>query len=69
LKVLGELPDKFKTLMGGKDGRSRNQISIAFGNDGELDLSLGLVREGECGFWRTAKPFPPTAKGRMFAMH
>ena len=37
----------------------RNRISIAFGNDGELDLSLGLVREGECGFWRTAKPFPP----------
>jgi hypothetical protein len=37
----------------------RNWISIAFGNDGELDLSLGLVREGECGFWSTAKPFPP----------
>ena len=37
----------------------RNRILIAFGNDGELDLSLGLVREGECGFWRTAKPFPP----------
>ncbi len=37
----------------------RNRISIAFGNDGELDLSLGLVREGECGFWCTAKPFPP----------
>jgi hypothetical protein len=37
----------------------RNWISIAFGNDGELDLSLGLVREGECGFWCTAKPFPP----------
>ncbi len=36
-----------------------NQISIAFGNDGELDLSLGLVGEEECGFWRTAKPFPP----------
>ncbi len=32
---------------------------IAFGNDGELDLSLGLVREGECGFWCTAKSFPP----------
>jgi len=30
----------------------RNRISIAFGNDGELDLYLGLVREGECGFWR-----------------
>jgi hypothetical protein len=28
----------------------RNRISIAFGDDGELDLSLGLVREGECGF-------------------
>jgi len=37
----------------------RNRVLIAFGNDGELDLSLGLVREGECGFWRTAKPFPP----------
>jgi hypothetical protein len=37
----------------------RNRISIAFGNDGELDLSLGLVREGECGFWCTAKPPPP----------
>jgi hypothetical protein len=37
----------------------RNQISIAYGSDGELDLSPGLVREGECGFWRTAKPFPP----------
>jgi hypothetical protein len=37
----------------------RNRILIAFGNDGELDLSLGLVREGECGFWRTAKPSPP----------
>ncbi len=37
----------------------RNRISIAFGNDGELDLSLGLVKEGECGFWHTAKPFPP----------
>jgi hypothetical protein len=37
----------------------RNRISIAFGNDGKLDLSLGLVREGECGFWCTAKPFPP----------
>ena len=37
----------------------RNQISIAFGNDGKLDLSLGLVREGECGIWRTAKSFPP----------
>jgi len=36
----------------------RNRISIAFDNDGELDLSLGF-REGECGFWRTAKPFPP----------
>ena len=37
----------------------RNRISIAYGSDGELDLSPGLVREGECGFWRTAKPFPP----------
>ena len=36
-----------------------NQISIAYGSDGKLDLSPGLVREGECGFWRTAKPFPP----------
>jgi hypothetical protein len=26
LKVLGELPDKFKLLMGGKDGRSSNKI-------------------------------------------
>jgi hypothetical protein len=25
----------------------RNRISIAFGNDGKLDLSLGLVREEE----------------------
>jgi len=46
----------------------RNQISIAYGSDGELDLSLGLVREGECGFWHTAKPSPLTAKGRMFTM-
>ncbi len=46
----------------------RNQILIAYGNDGELDLFLGLVREGECGFWCTAKPFSPTDKGRMFAM-
>jgi hypothetical protein len=37
----------------------RNRISIAFGNDGKLDLSPGIVREGECGFWRTAIPFPP----------
>ena len=37
----------------------RNRISIAFCNNGKLDLSLGLVREGECGFWRTAKPSPP----------
>ncbi len=37
-----------------------NRISIAYGSDGELNLSLGLVREGECGFWHTAKkPFPP----------
>jgi len=46
----------------------RNRISNAYGSDGELDLSPGLVREGECGFWHTAKPFTPTAKGRMFAM-
>jgi len=46
----------------------RNQILIAYGSDGELDLSLGLVREGECGFWCTAKLFPPTTKGRTFAM-
>ena len=46
----------------------RNRISIAYGSDVELDLSPGLVGEGECGFWRTAKPFPPTAIGRMFAM-
>jgi hypothetical protein len=37
----------------------RNRISIAYGSDGKLDLSPGLVREGECGFWCTAKPFPP----------
>ena len=36
--------------------------------DGKLNLSLGVVREKECEFWRTAKPFPPTAKGRMFGM-
>jgi len=46
----------------------RNWISNAYGSDGELDLSSGLVREEECGFWRTAKPFPPTAKGSLFAM-
>ena len=46
----------------------RNRISSAGGNDGQLDPSPGLVREGECGFWRTAKPFPPTTKGGMFAM-
>jgi hypothetical protein len=46
-----------------------NRISIAYVSDGKLDLSPGLVRERECGFWCTAKPFPPpTAKGRMFAM-
>jgi hypothetical protein len=37
----------------------RNRISIEFCNDGELNFSLGLVRDGECGFWRTAKTFPP----------
>ncbi len=37
----------------------RNQILIAYGSDGELDLSPGLVREGECGFWHIAKPFSP----------
>ncbi len=46
----------------------RNQISSVGGNDGELDPSPGLVREGECGFWCTAKPFPLTTKGGMFAM-
>ncbi len=35
-----------------------NRISIAFGSDAKLDLSPGVVREGECGFWHTAKPFP-----------
>ncbi len=37
----------------------RNRISIAYGSDGKLDLSPGLVSKGECGFWHTAKPFPP----------
>ena len=46
----------------------RNRISSAGGNEGQLDPSPGLVREGECGFWCTAKPFPPTTKGGMFAM-
>ncbi len=46
----------------------RNRISCAGGNDGQLDPSPGLVREGECGFWCTAKPFPTTTKGGMFAM-
>ena len=46
----------------------RNQILSAGGNNGQLDPSPGLVREGECGFWCTAKPFPPTTKGGMFAM-
>jgi hypothetical protein len=47
----------------------RNRISSAGGNDGQLDPSPGLVREGKCGCWCTAKPFPPTTKGGMFAMH
>jgi hypothetical protein len=34
-------------------------IDCIHGSDGKLDLSLGLVREGECEFWRTAKPSPP----------
>jgi hypothetical protein len=46
----------------------RNRISSAGGNDGQLDPSPGLVRKRECGFWCTAKPFPPTTKGGMFAM-
>jgi hypothetical protein len=46
----------------------RNRISSAGGNDGQLDPSPGLVREGECGFRCTAKPFPPTTKRGMFAM-
>ncbi len=46
----------------------RNWISSAGGNDGQLDPSLGLVREGECGFWCTAKPFLHTTKREMFAM-
>ncbi len=37
----------------------RNRISIAYGSDVELDLSQGLVREGECGFQHTTKPSPP----------
>jgi hypothetical protein len=46
----------------------RNRISSAGGNDGQLNPSPGLVREGECGFWCIAKPFSPTTKGGMFAM-
>ncbi len=46
----------------------RNRISSAGGNNGQLNPCPGLVREGECGFWRTAKPFPPPTKGVMFAM-
>jgi hypothetical protein len=37
----------------------RNRILGASGNDGQLDPYLGIVREGECGFWHTAKPSPP----------
>jgi hypothetical protein len=37
-------------------------------NDGQLDPCPGLVREGECGVWHTAKPSPPTTKGGMFAI-
>ncbi len=47
----------------------RNRISIAYGSDSKLDLSPGLVREGECGFGVLLNHPPPTAKGRMFAMH
>ena len=44
----------------------RNRISIAYGSDGKLNLSLGLVREGECEFWHTAKPFPPHRQRENF---
>jgi hypothetical protein len=37
----------------------RDRILSAGGNDGQLDPCPGLVREGECGIWRTAKPSPP----------
>ncbi len=47
----------------------RNRISSAGGNNSQLDPCPGSVRKGECGFWCTAKPFPPTTKGGMFAMH
>ena len=46
----------------------RDQILSAGGNDGQLDPCPGLVREGECGIWHTAKPPPPTTKGGMFAI-
>ncbi len=37
----------------------RDRILSAGGNDGGLDPCPGLVREGDCGVWRTAKPSPP----------
>ena len=46
----------------------RNRISIAFCNDGELDLSLGLVREVSVDFGVLSNHSPPTSKGKMFAM-
>jgi hypothetical protein len=47
----------------------RDLILSAGGNDGQLNPCPGLVREGECGIWRTAKPSPPpTTKGGMFAI-
>ena len=37
----------------------KNLISSAGGNDGQLDPSPGLVREGECGFLVYCQTFPP----------